>query len=382
LEIAMKIVFTSCMDAVLMPDQPVWKAIQDQDPDVLMLLGDQIYMDWRSGIPSPPDWKKKTDDAAGLLEFAKEMHSRYARQWAVDSFRSLIKGFVEKHDPARLFICWDDHDFAWNNSCGAGSHRKYSVPRNVRQVSRSLFEQFVTRLKANLVDDSYPAFDPMVVSGPAGPDIGVERIDEEIGGISFAMLDLRYYRLHRKEFPNPLPNDNPLMMGAGQMKRLKDMFARRPIFTVVTGGVPINHKYFNDPDGWSGRLNNEADYPDLHMFLDAAKSPVLYLAGDIHKNEWDGLIEKGDGVPSSYVVGVASSGAAIDKIAGLRVAPAFGLVDIVLGQRVDARNGSITVTFCSLNDQSVPKYSVPKKLDFDATGWLDIAGIPKHGTTL
>jgi len=51
----MNIVFTSCMDARRMPVQPVWRAIADENPDVLALLGDQIYMDWAER----PDWRQR-----------------------------------------------------------------------------------------------------------------------------------------------------------------------------------------------------------------------------------------------------------------------------------------------------------------------------------
>ncbi len=42
---SMKIAFTSCMDATHVPSQPIWNKIRADDPDVVLLLGDQIYMD-------------------------------------------------------------------------------------------------------------------------------------------------------------------------------------------------------------------------------------------------------------------------------------------------------------------------------------------------
>ena len=54
-----KIVFTSCMDAERVPEQPVWDQIRAEAPDVLMLLGDQIYMDW--GDLGGSDWRRLID---------------------------------------------------------------------------------------------------------------------------------------------------------------------------------------------------------------------------------------------------------------------------------------------------------------------------------
>ena len=76
-----KIVFTSCMDAERVPTQPVWDRIKDEErPDVLMLLGDQIYMDW--GDLGGSEWRKLIQRKLekGLLAFATEMHRRYALQ--------------------------------------------------------------------------------------------------------------------------------------------------------------------------------------------------------------------------------------------------------------------------------------------------------------
>ena len=52
------LVFTSCMDAERAPIQPIWTQIRQREPDVLMLLGDQIYMDWGLSLASEPAAKR------------------------------------------------------------------------------------------------------------------------------------------------------------------------------------------------------------------------------------------------------------------------------------------------------------------------------------
>ena len=42
----MKIAFTSCIDAEDDPRQEVWNRIHALQPDVLLLLGDSVYMDF------------------------------------------------------------------------------------------------------------------------------------------------------------------------------------------------------------------------------------------------------------------------------------------------------------------------------------------------
>jgi phosphodiesterase/alkaline phosphatase D-like protein len=120
----MKIAFASCMDAYRVPQQPVWDEINRRQPDVLLLLGDQIYMDW--GDLGESNWKKAWDKDATktLANFAEEMHARYKRQWEVDSFRTLIADMVARKGSASVQLTWDDHDFAWNNRDGCRSPRR------------------------------------------------------------------------------------------------------------------------------------------------------------------------------------------------------------------------------------------------------------------
>ena len=67
----MKLVITSCMDAERVPDQSVWTSVAECKPDVLLLLGDQIYMDW--GVLGR-NWRRITDHGnEGLQAFAETM---------------------------------------------------------------------------------------------------------------------------------------------------------------------------------------------------------------------------------------------------------------------------------------------------------------------
>ena len=353
----MKIAFTSCMDAIRVPQQPVWTEIQKQNPDVLMLLGDQIYMDWGLGAVTGK-WRSRVSKPKGLLAFAIEMHRRYQAQWEVAEFRDLIHWFVALHGHDQLFVCWDDHDFAWNNACGEGNDKnnKYLVPPDVKRISRRLFKQFLEHLKFNHTSTAYPVFDEVYALVSDITNDGVEVFaPTPIGGVRIALLDERWYRIHRDDMD---PNHAvPQFLGSTQMGKLQALLAERPLITVVAGGVPLAHKYRNNSDGWSGRDNGEEDYPDLQMFLNAAKSPVLYLGGDIHQNEWGGLM------PNSQVIQVAASAAARGSLLIHRFAPSFGIVDI------DVHKGTAKVSLRSSNSKNVWSVDENINLGFTANGW-------------
>src|SRR5262245_29761877 len=120
---ALTIAFTSCMDADQRPQQRAWSLIAGQQPDMLLLLGDQIYMDWGLSLARVPKWKRAIEQggAAALDEFTAEMHRRYKAQWEVDSFQALIRSLSSDPARRRVFVTWDEHDFAWNNAYGVGA---------------------------------------------------------------------------------------------------------------------------------------------------------------------------------------------------------------------------------------------------------------------
>jgi hypothetical protein len=75
----MKIAFTSCIDAIDDPTQAVWGRIRNLAPDVLVLLGDTMYMDYGIALPGsdrPVGWPRKLPDDV----FAATMHARYKLQ--------------------------------------------------------------------------------------------------------------------------------------------------------------------------------------------------------------------------------------------------------------------------------------------------------------
>ena len=75
----MKIAFTSCIDAIDDPSQAVWGRIRKLAPDVLVLLGDTMYMDYGIALLAsdrPVGWPRKLADET----FATTMHDRYKLQ--------------------------------------------------------------------------------------------------------------------------------------------------------------------------------------------------------------------------------------------------------------------------------------------------------------
>lgn len=278
----MKIAFTSCIDAIDDPVQPVWERVRALAPDVLVLLGDTMYMDYGIallGSNRPVGWPRKLDDDV----FAATMHERYKLQWSVTSFRDLLAGGLQ------LAMVWDDHDFAWNNARGLGTEKHFAVSREKRLIAQGLFRQF--RAACGRMDVSvYPPM-PQLVTLLGADETGIQdSFDRD--KIRFILLDGRSFR----EDPNTGPDAQ--MLGAAQREWLRQQLSEWDGLVVIGSGSVMT----GSEESWD-------KYLDYAWLLGEATGPTIVLSGDIHKNT----------LPvrhSRWVVEVTSSGAARPGLGG------------------------------------------------------------------
>lgn len=306
----MKIAFTSCIDAVEDPVQNIWSRIRHLEPDVLLLLGDIMYMDYGLaplGSNRPLGWPRKVSNAV----FAKVMHERYEKQWAVKSFRELLNTGV------KLGVIWDDHDFAWNDARGLGTETRFAVPPEKRLIAQGLFRQF--RKVCEVPDISaYPTM-PSLETLLTGPETGIQE-SFDLGGVRFVMLDGRSYR----QDPNIGPDAD--MLGHSQRNWLAAQFEGTQELTVLCSGSVLH-----------GATESWDKYLDYQWLLGTAQGKVMVLSGDIHSNR----------LPmrhSDHVVEVTSSGGARPGSGGVlsHVGGGSGNFGVV------ETGGSLSVTLYSL----------------------------------
>lgn len=362
------------MDAERVAGQPIWTRIAEEHPDVLMLLGDQIYMDWGAGLATAY-WPAyiAAHPAQGLEAYARDMHRRYALQWGVADFRALICGFAGRADPARLLLTWDDHDFAWNNSLGVvgeGPAYRHGVPANVKAVSRRLFAQFASQLRQASAHDPYASDLPADWSAPLPPgepaDLFWSGALGGAGGPPCLLLDTRWHRRARAEGASLLGADQAAALTAAAGDSGAGLL-------IVAAGSPMAHNYMLSPDGWNANGPGDHSYAEYDATLRAARRPVLFLGGDVHCNAWGGRLPSTGGA-LSRVVQVLSSGAAIGRIGPRRFAPSYGCVTVPHSW---SSGGTVEVQLWAQSRSGAWTPDPPMPLlPFDASDWTQ----PLHGT--
>jgi len=272
----MKIAFAACMRREAVREQTIWRDVLAAAPDCLLLLGDQIYMDF--GIlpfSREPNGAPRLYDA---VKFRQVMEAKYRAQWDEPNFRRLYDAM---HAKDAVLATWDDHDFAWNGARGR------AVPAEKREVSRKLFNRWIYGKEADVDVYRYA-------------DFPLARI---------IMLDTRSYATE--------PGPEGELLGAAQWRFLEQALAHRRPYTVVCSSITLARGFEN----WSLFPRELAR---LRGLLDA-RGRVLFLSGDIHENDF--RCHEGE-VP---LYEITSSGAAVNKLGlpfGLSERRNWGLLEL------------------------------------------------------
>ena len=272
------VVFGACSKADTYAAQPVWTKMGEQAPTHLVLLGDQIYMDFGLGnLYKPAKWP--------IGMFTEEMHKRYALQWNVPEMRAFLD--LVRIPPDRIFATWDDHDFAWNNAVGGKvlpcSAKPYWVDLPHRTVAEALARQYFDVLRTR--PDDYPAV-PNHLPAPQGI-----HTRGDIAGVPLFILDTRSFR--------DRPDAGDSVLGAAQEQWLLDELASIPVEQplILASGITLGagrtfsyrpgflesvyDKVFAEAETW-----NQSRGTGAFLAKALAGRKVLWLSGDIHTNAY------------------------------------------------------------------------------------------------
>lgn len=273
----MRIAFTSCCSIRLVPDQRVWADILGQQPEHVVLLGDNIYND-------VPDTGMTALQEMTTLEFARHMWSRYRQQLAEPNFRALVRA-----DGVTLHAIWDDHDFAWNDAEG-GRLLKQPGQREKIYISTSCMRAFRQALASKNPDNFPQSINDAALWADSPPQtfqtLGASSL--QLGTDGRCWLHLTDGRTWRKR---------PDLLGPIQREFLAGVIAGAPhaLHIFASGST------FSGSGGWS-RFDTDLHWLDGQI----GDNTWLMLSGDIHRNQ----LAQHD-LNYGHLVEATSSGAAL-----------------------------------------------------------------------
>ncbi len=232
------VVFGSC--AHQRKPQPIWRAIDREAPDAVVLLGDNVYVD--------------SDDPSAY----SRAYSKLDRKPAFRRLRSRVP----------LYVTWDDHDYGRND---AGAEWP------LKEVARSALLDF---LDAEATDLRRVREDGLYGAWTLSTDPTVQLI----------LLDTRWSRGPLTKVSEPAaPGGGPYraqtgpearMLGAGQWAWLEAVLSEPADVRLVGSSIPVLPHF----TGWETWANLPDEQSRLLELLSSAGGSVL-LSGDTHWGE-------------------------------------------------------------------------------------------------
>ncbi len=243
-----RIAFGSCVDQ----DKPCpcWDAIAGFKPDVLLMLGDNIYADLENGR---------------VIKAAPE------RIWQKYLVQAAVPGFKKVRESIPIIPVWDDHDFGMNDAGGDFPHK---------DISQTYFLDFWGIPK----DDPRRLRKGVYSSQTIGP-VGKR--------VQVIMLDGRYHRSPLKKGSRQvipgysgtivpyLPNNDPgvTMLGEEQWKWLEEQLKQPAELRLLCSGIQV----IADEPPFEKWANFPHELERLYKLIrDTKAAGVVLLSGDRH----------------------------------------------------------------------------------------------------
>ncbi len=226
----MKLAAASCTKLQQINPQPVWDKIRSEKPDVLLLHGDNVYLE-----------HDHHDDPAQLGD---ELARLYAAQFAEPAFNALLTDVRGRG--GRVVAIYDDHDFLGNNRYG-GDHGP-ALREAARQAFVAAFDPPRTR------DDVYHVL--------------------KLGDVDLVVLDQRYYR----QSPQVSATSRSAILGEAQWKWFEDAVSSSTARYLAIVSTTTVHTFGDE--SWE---QYPASFRRLQTLLQGRRGAFV-ISGDVHRN--------------------------------------------------------------------------------------------------
>jgi alkaline phosphatase D len=240
-----RIAFGSCLDEEKTP--PPWDEIRARQPDVFMMLGDNVYADTEAGVYVGPN-----------LEIMQRSYAALGAQTGFQALRSEVP----------TLAVWDDHDYGVNDG---------GAENPIKNQAKDIFAQFF----------DVPADDPMRsregtyragVYGPEGQRVQI------------IQLDTRWFRSSLKEtdeLNTPgkqrfIPDNDPAktLLGDAQWQWLAEQLRTPAELRFIVSSIQV----LSDGHGWERWGNFPHELSRLFDLIRQTNAHgVIFLSGDRHR---------------------------------------------------------------------------------------------------
>lgn len=256
-----RVAFGSCNDQ--RQSQAFWQAILDAAPQLLVLMGDNVYGDVSS---------------AAMTEL-KEAYARLAAEPAFQTVRARIP----------ILATWDDHDYGQNDAGGDFPYRREA------QALFHTFWQVPPASPRGQRDGLYDA----VSFGPAGQRVQILLLDTRSFRSPLRPTDARGEPGKERYLPDPDPEKT--LLGAAQWAWLEEQLRKPADVRLLISSIQV----LANVHGWErwGNLPHERDRL-FRLLGETCANGLIILSGDRHLGA---MYRRSAGVPYALTEITSSS---------------------------------------------------------------------------
>jgi alkaline phosphatase D len=255
-DVPIKILFGSCLHQD--KPQPIWQAMNQEQADLFVLLGDNVYGD--------------TEDMA-------ELKAKYAKQWATSGMQTMLAN-------TPTIGIWDDHDFG-ENDAGA----EYPQKEASRQIMLDYFKvpkDSPRRIRADGIYTSHILTQSNTTVQIILPDLRWNRSPlESVGKLKYMLSkapnDLGPYI--------PSKDESTTMLGETQWQWLEQQLQQPADVRVLATSL----QFLPEFSGWESWANLPHERQRFLALLDKYKiNNLVIVSGDTHWSELSQITRKND----------------------------------------------------------------------------------------
>jgi len=265
------IAFGSCANQN--KEQPSWKSISKHKPDLMIMLGDNVYADVDDSWIKQANENKRTTELE--LKVTKHIQTQYRKL-------SNNKDFMQLRTNTPFIATWDDHDFGKNDM-----GKEFPFKAISKDIFLNFWEEDKTSPRKSQDDGIYASY----YYGEMGKKVQVILLDSRYMRDSQFLVDKANEIQRAKNNRGPyLANPDPMirMLGDKQWKWLENELEKPADLRII--GCSI--QFLSDFTGWESWSNFPKERERLVKLIEQKKSEhVVFISGDTHWSEFSKLDE-------------------------------------------------------------------------------------------
>ncbi len=272
----MKIAYCSCNHALVHRSQSGWLQLAAQQPDVLLLLGDNVYVE-RSVAELVGG--QRPCMRLGDLDYGRRLHEMYEAQWAVPQFQLALAAVHSRKSQGAgwVFGTLDDHDFLGNDT--------FVTPwlQRKARLARLLHRQFIAACNTTPLPLRYPPFEAALEGSDDGFAQGLGLAHAWQGPPSHEVV-VKIIILDNRSYRSRASGAGAACLGAAQISWLAQELLGAQQLTLVASGSTFSA---GDKLGIEGSpLANYSQEAAVlrNLYRGHRVGSLIHLGGDLHYN--------------------------------------------------------------------------------------------------